>query len=777
MNEIRRFMVCGAVALCACGATAAGLTEENFRTARADGRFERSLGWVMDAMRRQKPKYSFDAISNRADQAVWRGRVRTKLKELLELSDRRADDPKLVGEEKRSGYVLRRYEFYPEDNLVVPALVLVPDEALRPGAKVPAVVCLPGSFASLESLAGEPDRHFTRYPLRNRQGWWYAKAGMIAVCLENPCNANCSEQGVIGDSANSVFYEYMERLGRSTWGFAAERMLDAVAFLRRQENVDASKIALSGMSLGCFGTLYAGVVSDDVSAIVFNDFVCSWMARMTSCTRRQPWNMYWTGRDVRGMNRWFDDEPDLLAALEPKALHLVEGGAWKDCIDKIVRSYDLAGASDRLRVDWYEKYADPAARKFDGRSLRDARGLTFDEHLVRSNVDASQHSFHADKVLPWLQGLWGLKPFSSELRAALAIAVAERERKAGRPEPRTVLTMDTPKGNPRNGEGDFIRLKDGRVLFVYTEWSGELQLDEAPAHLVRRYSSDGGETWTKPEEFVPRLGRQNDMSVSLLRMDDGRIALFYARKNGETDCMPVVRYSSDEGATWSGAEECIAAARRGYYVLNNARVEKLGSGRIILPVCRHGFEKGKFDGRGHLSFVWSDDAGRTWKHGPEFRPTDEKGGVVLVQEPGLVELKDGRLYLYARTDRGCQWQGFSKDGGETWGDLGPSPIRGPISPATIRRLKGGELLCLWNDHGRHPLCAKTGGWGRAPLAVALSADEGRTWTSRGLLESDPCGFSCYYSVLELEDSLLVSYYNVPCLKGSCVKKVPLSWLR
>ena len=56
MNAIRRFMVCGAVALCACGATAAGLTEENFRTKRADGRFERSLGWVMDAMRRQRPK-------------------------------------------------------------------------------------------------------------------------------------------------------------------------------------------------------------------------------------------------------------------------------------------------------------------------------------------------------------------------------------------------------------------------------------------------------------------------------------------------------------------------------------------------------------------------------------------------------------------------------------------------------------------------------------------------------------------------------------------------
>ena len=53
-----------------------------------------------------------------------------------------------------------------------------------------------------------------------------------------------------------------------------------------------------------------------------------------------------------------------------------------------------------------------------------------------------------------------------------------------KPGPRRVLNLPRAKDNPRNGEGDLIRLKDGRILFVYTEYRGESNLDHAPAHLV-----------------------------------------------------------------------------------------------------------------------------------------------------------------------------------------------------------------------------------------------------------------------------------------------------
>ncbi|MEA1952605.1 MAG: sialidase family protein [Planctomycetota bacterium] len=104
-------------------------------------------------------------------------------------------------------------------------------------------------------------------------------------------------------------------------------------------------------------------------------------------------------------------------------------------------------------------------------------------------------------------------------------------------------------GNPRNSEGDFIKLADGRILFVYTHFTGGGS-DHATAHLAGRFSSDGGKTWTDKDTLVlANEGGFNIMSVSLLRLQDGRIALFYARKNSHTDCRPIMRISTDEAKT------------------------------------------------------------------------------------------------------------------------------------------------------------------------------------------------------------------------------------
>ena len=36
-----------------------------------------------------------------------------------------------------------------------------------------------------------------------------------------------------------------------------------------------------------------------------------------------------------------------------------------------------------------------------------------------------------------------------------------------------VLFLSTCKENPRNGEGSFIQTKDGRIMFVYTQYYGD----------------------------------------------------------------------------------------------------------------------------------------------------------------------------------------------------------------------------------------------------------------------------------------------------------------
>ncbi len=104
-------------------------------------------------------------------------------------------------------------------------------------------------------------------------------------------------------------------------------------------------------------------------------------------------------------------------------------------------------------------------------------------------------------------------------------------------------------GNPRNSEGSFLPLADGRALFVYTRFTGGAG-DNAAAALAARSSADGGRTWTDRDQIiVPKdEAAMNVMSASLVRLADG-IGLVYLRKNSLTDCRAYLRVSTDEART------------------------------------------------------------------------------------------------------------------------------------------------------------------------------------------------------------------------------------
>ena len=92
----------------------------------------------------------------------------------------------------------------------------------------------------------------------------------------------------------------------------------------------------------------------------------------------------------------------------------------------------------------------------------------------------------------------------------------------------TRIRLLPPKeGNPRNSEGDFIQLRDGRILFIYTHYYAGRGGDNDPAYLAARYSADGGRSWTREDvKVLENEGGMNIMSVSLLRLAGGEIALF-----------------------------------------------------------------------------------------------------------------------------------------------------------------------------------------------------------------------------------------------------------
>lgn len=342
------------------------------------------------------------------------------------------------------------------------------------------------------------------------------------------------------------------------------------------------------------------------------------------------------------------------------------------------------------------------------------------------------------------------------------------------------LELKPGQDNPRNSEGAFVPLKDGRIMFVYSRYYGTSSSDHATADLAARYSSDKGATWTDADEIIVKNhGGMNVMSVSLLRLRSGEIALFYLLKNSTKDCRPVMRRSFDEGRTWSEPTMCITD-EVGYFVLNNDRVIQLKDGRLLFAVSRHGFDGDKFDNMGVVMTYASDDNGKTWWRGKStldiVSPSDKK---YAAQEPGVVELKDGRVLLWIRTNAGSQFMSWSNDRGETWSIPRPSWLRSPLSPASIKRLPTGDLLAVWNDHeGRLDL--KWPGRGldgrRTPLSAAVSHDDGVTWQGARTVEDDPDGHFCYIAIEPVDDgTMLLGYCAYSDLGHTRLVKIPINW--
>ncbi len=346
--------------------------------------------------------------------------------------------------------------------------------------------------------------------------------------------------------------------------------------------------------------------------------------------------------------------------------------------------------------------------------------------------------------------------------------------------PQRVLNLPSSKGNPRNSEGDFAILKNGDILFIYTQYTGDSMLDHAPARLVSRVSKDKGKTWsTESIEVVANEGKQNVMSVSLLRLKDGSLALFYLRKNSNSDCRPVMRVSRDEGKTWGAPVQCVPDADVGYYVLNNNRATRLKSGRLVLPLAQHTFRTNtQMDWAAKLVCYYSDDEGATWTRGTDFATYDAAKKRITTQEPGLIELKDGRVLMYSRSVQGRQWFHYSSDGCVSWTNSVAGSLWSPCSPATITRLKNGDLLAVWNDHENRSGLAENSRQGmgiRVPLTLAISKDEGKTWINRRDLEGNAGGMYCYIAVCETDDDLLLGYISRG-LRDLRVTRVPLSWM-
>ena len=143
---------------------------------------------------------------------------------------------------------------------------------------------------------------------------------------------------------------------------------------------------------------------------------------------------------------------------------------------------------------------------------------------------------------------------------------------------KTVVAAVGPQ-NPRNSEVAIIALKDGSLLLAWTDFYAGNGADHGPARIAGRiskdagktwgaakqvsgpgkytglggqyqsFSSDGGETWTKPEPSALK-GSAAPVSISRI-LGTGDLLAVWNHNPGSGNRNPLTSaISKDEGATW-----------------------------------------------------------------------------------------------------------------------------------------------------------------------------------------------------------------------------------
>jgi len=150
-----------------------------------------------------------------------------------------------------------------------------------------------------------------------------------------------------------------------------------------------------------------------------------------------------------------------------------------------------------------------------------------------------------------------------------------------------------------------------------------------------------------------------------------------------------------------------------------------------------------------------------------------------LQEPGVVELADGRVFSWMRTDQGAQFGSYSTDGGKSCPMPEATALSSPASPASIKRLPGStDLLAVYNDHSGRFHFPKGK---RTPLVAAISSDSGKTWPRRKPIESDPDGCFCYTAMHFTEKAVLLAYCagdpKIGGLNRLRIRRIALDWIQ
>jgi len=255
-----------------------------------------------------------------------------------------------------------------------------------------------------------------------------------------------------------------------------------------------------------------------------------------------------------------------------------------------------------------------------------------------------------------------------------------------------------------------------------------------------------GQPWSPPVPVTDSLNMPAWNPV--LFQDDRRTWLFFKIGPSPREWVGAYRTSEDDGATWSPATYLPAG------LTGPARTKpiRLSDGTWLAGTSvEAGYESDIPAFAPYKSWAgWverSTDRGVTWtRHGPITVPGEPFG----VIQPALWERSGGDVRMLMRsTDRiGRIVASSSRDRGLTWDPARPTQLPNPNAGIDVVRLRDGRLVLVYN----HLVS------GRDALHLAVSSDEGETWSTPLVLQRGQGEYS-YPAVIQTADGLVHVTYT------------------
>ena len=305
-----------------------------------------------------------------------------------------------------------------------------------------------------------------------------------------------------------------------------------------------------------------------------------------------------------------------------------------------------------------------------------------------------------------------------------------------------------PLPTPNCHASTVLPLPDGTVV---SAWFGGTK--EGTGDVNIWYSRRDENGWSKPESvsYNKNIPHWNPV---LFRKENGDIVLFFKVGRKIHSWRTFFSVSTDGGKTFSKPEELVKGDRSdGRGPVKNKCI-RLSNGRILAPAS--------YENNGWNCFVdISDDDGATWRKAPKIRTeqavpmfnrqNNYTSNLIPMIQPTLWESAPGKVHMLTRTPVGRAYRSDSDDYGETWCQAYRTELWNNNSGLDVVKTPNGDLYLLSNPVEEN--------WGeRSPLTLQKSTDNGATWETVLVLEEEKIDSEFSYPAIEyLDNSLYVTY--------------------